>query len=233
MNKTWHEAMDQLEDRGITKCYVAGDITDGNNVYHGHLENLSEIGIEDQTDIVAESLIKHPKLEFAGISGNHDYSFTKENGAKPLAILEKKVDNFRNLGDMRADVVYKGIKFRLLHGAGGRTYALSYPSQTYLRDYFKGLEREDISNGIPHVLLIGHFHTVYSAKDHGIYVIQPGSFQDSDNEYCIRRGLTGPAGLYAVKIWVRDGKIKGLEQEYIQPNLKEKGIAHARTTRNY
>jgi len=232
--KTFHETMKRFEQTGITRVYVAGDIVDGTHIYKGHLENIITPSIEGQTDIAAEAFAKHPNLEFWGIAGNHDYSFTQQNGAKPLAILESKVDNFKNLGDLRADVVYHGIKIRLLHGASGRAYARSYPSQTYLRDLFGGSEREDISN-MPQILIIGHYHTLYNSKDHGIHIIQATSFQDGDNEYCIRKGLTGPNGGYRISLKYKDGIINEFDTKYIQPSVqkKEKGDMHMKNTRTY
>jgi predicted phosphodiesterase len=234
MPKTFHEAMKRTVDEGITKVYVAGDIVDGKNIYRGHLENLVTASVEGQTDMAAEALSKYPELEFWAIAGNHDYSFTKLTGSKPLSILEAKIDNFKNLGDLKADVIYRGIRIRLLHGASGRTYATSYPSQTYLRDYFKGLEREDMTN-IPHLMILGHFHTLYHGKDHGMYIIQPGSFQDSDNEFCVRRGLTGPNGLFHLEMEFQDGMINEFAARYIQPRISrtEKGSAFSKTTKNY
>jgi len=234
MSKTWHEAMKITEDKGIKRVYVAGDLVDGVGIYPGHLENLMVTSIEKQTDLVAEAVSKHPDLEFWGISGNHDYSFTKQNGAKPLSILEAKVDNFKNLGDVSADFIQRGIRIRMLHGAGGRAYATSYPSQTYLRDYFKGMEREEFLTA-PHVMIVGHYHTLYQSKDHGIWILQTGSFQDPDNEFCKRRGLTGPNGLYHVEIHFRNGEINSFKTEYIQPSArrKEKGSIFAKTSRNY
>jgi len=214
--KSWHESMKRTVDIGINRVYVAGDLMDGVNIYRGHLENLLAFSVEDQTDMVAAGIEKYPELTFYGISGNHDYSYTKQNGVKPLSMLEAKVDNFINLGDMRADVVDRGVIIRLLHGAGGRAYARSYPSQTYLRDYFSGLEKEDMQD-LPQILMIGHYHTVYFGKDHGIFIMQSGSFQDGDNEYCIRRGLTGPAGLFHVESEVHRGKLDGLATNYVQP----------------
>lgn len=184
--KTLDESLKRVVDEGISTVYVAGDLMDGVKIYRGHLENLLAFSVEDQTDMVAEVMSRFPDLTFWGISGNHDYSFTKQNGVKPLSILEGKVDNFINVGDLKADIIYKGIRIRMLHGAGGRAYATSYPTQTYLRDYFKGLEREQMKD-IPHVMIVGHYHTLYRGKDHGIQIIQAGSFQDGDNEYCVRR----------------------------------------------
>jgi len=234
MPKTFIDTMNRLVDSGVTRVYVAGDIHDGINIYKGHLENLLTPSIEGQTDLSAEAFSKFPSLEFWGIAGNHDYSHTQANGSKPLSILEAKCENFKNLGDLRADVVYHGIKMRLLHGAGGRAYAKSYPIQTYLRDLFSGSERGEIEH-MPHMIFLGHYHTVLSIKDHGIHIIQPGSFQDGDNEYCLRRGLTGPNGCFIVEIKYHDGVIDELQSTFVQPKVcrEEKGSALKRTTKKY
>jgi predicted phosphodiesterase len=220
---TFHETMKHLEGMGVTKVYVAGDIHDGTSIYRGHDMNVVNSSLERQTDMAAEAMGRHPRLEFWGIAGNHDYSFTQKNGARPLASLEAKTENFKNLGDIAADVVYHGVRIRLLHGAGGRSYATSYPSQTYLRDLFKGLEAEDMAN-VPRIMVVGHYHTVFHTKDHGIHIVQPGSFQSGENEYCKRRGLTGPNGAYFVEAEYTDGFIERFRTEYIQPRcaLKEK-----------
>ena len=232
--KTFDETMNKFKQKGITRVYVAGDIIDGVNIYKGHLENIIATTVDDQTDIAAEALSKHPDLEFWGISGNHDYSFTKQNGVRPLAILERKIDNFKNLGDLRADVVYHGIKIRLVHGGSGRAYAKSYPSQTYLRDLFGGMEKEDLKK-LPHIILLGHYHTLYNGKDHGIHIIQPTSFQDSDNEYCIRKGLTGPNGGYHIMFRYKEGVIDEFNTSFIQPKIQisEKGEHHRKNTKKY
>ena len=234
LEKSWHEAMKRVEGMGIKRVYVAGDLVDGTRIYKGHLENLTCFGVEDQTDVAAEAISKHPNLEFWAIAGNHDYSFTQQNGTKPMAALESKLDNFKNLGDFRADVIYKGVRFRLLHGGTGRAYAKSYPSQTYLRHYFSGLDHHELKEA-PKVMILGHFHTLYNGFDHGMHILQPGSFQDSDNEFCIRRGLTGPTGLYAISMQVQNGEIHEFDTRYITPKIarKEKGKMHSMNTRNY
>lgn len=234
LTRSFHESLDRLEGNGIRHVYVAGDILDGVGVYRGHLENLLAVSLEDQTDIAAEAFSQHPNLHFWVIAGNHDYSFTKKNGAKPLAVLEAKVDNITNLGDFRADIIHHGIHTRLLHGGSGRAYAKSYPSQTYLREYFSGLQREEMKS-IPHLLVLGHYHTLYNGFDHGMHILQPGSFQDGNNEFCIRRGLNGPIGLWEVRIKHKGDEIREFTTTYHIPvaAMEEKGAMHARNTRSY
>ena len=96
----------------------------------------------------------------------------------------------------------------------------------YLRDLFGGSELEDMSD-MPNLLIIGHFHTLYEGKDHGIYILQPGSFQDSENDYCVSKGLTGPNGMFLVDMDVKDGYINEFRTNYIQPEIVKKESGHA------
>ena len=232
--KTLRATLKRFRREYVKKVFIPGDIVDGVDIYRGHRENLITPSFEDQTDMAAELFSEFPSIEFWGVAGNHDYSYTKKTGARPLQTIEAKVDNFKNLGDLRADVVYRGIKHRLLHGGSGRTYARSYPTQTYLRDLFGGSEKRDI-RGMPEILLVGHYHTKYQSRDHGIEVIQPGSFQDGDNEYCIRKGLTGPNGGFIIDLDYRNGIIDEFSSTYIQPReaMREKGSGFRKTVRNY
>lgn len=232
--KSWHEDMSRLEDRGTTLVLVAGDIVDGRDIYKGHNENVSTTSVDGQTDIAAKAFQKHKGLMFYGIAGNHDFSFTQRDGIKPLALIEAKAPNFKNVGDLRADLTIDGVTIRLLHGAGGRAYARSYPSQTYLRDYFGGASQDEMKH-LPQIIVLGHYHTLYNGFDHGIHILQPGSFQDGDNEYCIRRGLTGPTGLFDVSLEHKGSTITEFLPNYLHATSarREKGLRHAAETRNY
>ena len=109
MSESFHDVMDKLENLGVSKVYVAGDILDGAGMFKGHEETLRQFDVDGQTKIAAEAFAKHPSLEFWGISGNHDISFIKYNKkVNPLEILEMKSDNFKNLGNTSADVICHG-----------------------------------------------------------------------------------------------------------------------------
>jgi len=215
LTKAFHEAMKILEDDGINKVYIAGDVLDGINMYKGHLQYLTTPSAEGQTDIAAESLSQHPNMEFWAIAGDHDTSFTKANGVKPLSILESKIDNFRYLGDFKADIIYHGIKIRLLHTESKIT------PKTYLKNLFEAYEREEREE-MPHIAFIGHHHASVSQENHyDTFTLQPGSFLDGSNELFTRRGLKGPNGLYKVQLSYQNTKINRFAHEYIQSSIQE------------
>jgi predicted phosphodiesterase/biotin operon repressor len=229
--ESFHNVMDKLNDLGVTKVYIAGDVVDGYKVYRGQEITLKEWDVKGQSNLAAKAFAQHPTIEFEGIAGNHDYSFTKQNGVSALELIALQTNNFTNRGDIRADIIYHGIQIRLLHGGQGRVYATSYPSQTYLRDYLRGLSRRQIQNELPHILLLGHYHTMHQGREFGIQVMQPGSFQDGDNEYCLRHGLTGPNGAFHVELSYKNAEITRYRTTYIEPDPdildKEKGAALA------
>ena len=115
-HKGLESCMKQAIDRGAEFILHSGDIVDGYRVYHGHMNNLKEWEVDKQVDIVAEFIDKQP-IKMFGIGGNHDHSYTKQNGIRPSRLLGMKTDNYKDLGDFQADVIVQGQDIRLLHGA--------------------------------------------------------------------------------------------------------------------
>jgi len=174
------------------------------------LKNLREWSVEGQTDIAARTFEDYPSLSFYGISGNHDYSFTKQNGVRPLGLLESKLDNFSDLGDYVADVEIHGVIFRLLHGSGGGS-GWSRHGEVYLQNLVAGGEGLDV---LPDVLMIGHFHKKGNFRYAGVEVVYPGSFQ-GQNELSRRKGWCGPLGGYLLGCVARDGLLARFSPTWI------------------
>lgn len=203
------ECMEKALQEDIDFFTHSGDLLDGYKVYRGQLNNLKVWKVEDQVEILAEVLDNSP-IPIYGIGGNHDDSYTKQNGVRPSRLLSQQVQNYIDLGDYEADLVVEGLDVRLLHGAGGSAYARSYPSQKYLRNLADG----GVSN-LPDILLLGHYHTSMVFKSHGVNVIHPGNFQ-KPNDFMVRRGLTGGRGLYVVKLEAQYGEILSMETKFIK-----------------
>jgi len=201
----WRRWCDSLAEEGITEVFLCGDMVDGYKVYPGHLNNLREWSVEGQTDLAAEGMRPYEGvLEFRSISGNHDYSYTKASGVKPLDMIAAKCDNFKNDGDFKADWIIGGAKFRGIHGAGGRAYSFSYSAEVYLRNVIDG--SSDLSE-IPDSVWIGHYHKSGWFQKAGVHVLYPGNFQ-GQNEYLVRKGLSGPHGGFIVDMDIQNGDIK-------------------------
>ncbi len=219
LSRSFHEVMSELERLKINPVYVAGDIVDGIGIYNGQEFDLLKTDVEGQIDIAAAALARHPRLEFWGIGGNHDVSFEKGR-VNPLAMLEEKVDNFKNLGDISADVISHGITIRLLHGGRKRaaTYVPDYPGQELagLVDPLHEAGCDGIR--VPHLLLLGHYHALYYGEDRGVYVMQPGCFMGSGKRSVGQSSANPPVGAFIVQLCYSNAEINGMNATYIMPH---------------
>lgn len=221
LTSDWHAGSIQHDKEGLEDCIKkatdmgarfvlhSGDLSDGFGVYHGQLNNLSLWKVEDQVGLLAKEINKMG-LNVYGIAGNHDYSYTQNTGVRVPYLLGKETKLFHDLGDFQADFVVDGVEIRLIHGAGGNAYAVSYPAQRYLRNLAEGTPDQ-----VPDMLAIGHFHTNIVFDIYGCTVIHPGNFQ-KPNEFMIRRGIRGVRGCYFVEMQTYSGDIMRYESTFIK-----------------
>lgn len=221
LTSDWHMGCIQHDQSGLEDCLAeaedmgadfflhAGDVHDGHRVYRGHLNNLITWSADGQSDMSAE-VVDNLAVPVYGIGGNHDYSFTKQSGVRPTKLLSMKTDKWKDLGDFDATVVIGGLEVKLLHGAGGNAYAISYPAQKYLRNLAEGEP-----SALPEVLGIGHYHTNLQFEAYDCVIVHPGNFQ-RPNEFTNRRGLRGPRGLYVVNLETQDGRLLSYNTQFLK-----------------
>lgn len=219
----WHMGSIQHDVKGLESCIHqaldmgaqfilhSGDLTDGYGVYPGQLNNLLTWKADDQAQIAID-FVKRLPIPVYGIGGNHDYSFTQQNGVRPPNIVAHGTKNYKDLGDFQADVVLGGVEIRLLHGAGGNAYAQSYPAQKYLRNLAEGTPEQ-----VPDMLLLGHYHTNPMFEIYGCLVMHPSNFQ-GPNDFMIRRGLRGVRGLYVVEVTTQNGRLMNYNPVFLKAN---------------
>jgi len=189
------------DDHGVKRFLFTGDLTDGIGVYRGQNTYLNSFTLEDQSDEAMDGLPQISGVEYLMIDGNHDESFIKRGAISPIEHIANQRDDVTYLGSHAADVTIGGVKIRLLHGAGGGSYAVSYPIQRYLRNVMQS-GRENM----PDVVHCGHYHQrVDGMFVEGASATLNGHFQDP-NAWYIRRGFVGPKGGYVVDMKAKDGK---------------------------
>lgn len=203
--------------QGYEHAIMTGDICDGVNVYRGQMNNLTSWRIEDQVDEAKDVLDKFD-LHYRTIGGNHDLAWEEQGSINPVKLLSESMKKrLEFMGTIRSDLLIGGVAIRLVHGAGGNSYSLSYPSQVYLRNVLGqgglGVEfGENIYNlGI---LLMGHYHTKVHITEYGVEILQPGSFQ-KPNDFTERRGLRGPRGAWFVDFEARAGRLLDFNARYV------------------
>lgn len=193
---------------GARHCFIAGDLVDGVNVYRGQLVNLHHWKIEEQAEDAAE-ILREFHYDYYACDGNHDESWIKLGATSPVSIIASKVPNFKYLPGVEADIVIEGVLLRMVHGAGASAYAISYPIQKYLRNFYEQgnlkVQIGDILYDLQ-ILLYGHSHRSMGFEIYGVEAIAPGNFQ-YPNSFTIRSGLIGPQGGWIVDLTTGDGKI--------------------------
>lgn len=212
------QILEKAQEMGIEDVHISGDLCDGWKVYPGHITNLRYFKAEDQADELAEILAEFP-FRYIACTGNHDFSFVKQGGQNPVAMVERRVPNFHFLEAFAGDLIICGVVKRMIHGASGRTYAKSYPGQTYIRDLLDSQGEHVYVHGNKYrlrFLQIGHYHSFLTYESAGVWVTHSGNFQ-FPNEYTTRRGLVGSQGGRIVNAVIQNGKVLEFWSRFIKP----------------
>ena len=212
------QVLKRAVDEGFTDVHISGDLCDGYKVYPGHLVNLRMWKAEDQATLLAEILRDYP-LNYFAITGNHDYSFEMQGGTNPILKVEELVPNFIYLPSFAADLVICGVLKRMIHGATGRAYALSYPGQTYIRNLNDAAGTDAYIHGRKYrirFIQIGHFHSSIMYESAGMVITHPGNFQ-FPNEYTLRRALVGEQCGRFTTVVIQNGKVLEYSSNVVKP----------------
>lgn len=163
---------------GARDVLHAGDILDGCYA-HGRWE-LSHHGVDEQIQDAFDTLPQLDGLRYHAITGNHDETFTRDTGLDTGRAIE---DRFRSLGrsDFRcydargATLRIGGVKVALWHPRPGKSYALSYQLQNYIRDLPIGAK--------PDILIAGHWHAWGLFEQRGVHALMGGTFQGGGSAF--------------------------------------------------
>jgi predicted phosphodiesterase len=207
------EFYQHLAAEKITTCLHAGDIMDGCKMYRGQEFELYAHGYDAQERALAD---KWPdtKVHTYFITGNHDYSFTKQIGMKVGEKLEKVIPNSTFVGTDSATVELmagngQSVRVGLTHPGGGTAYAISYKSQK---------QAEAIPGGMkPDILGIGHYHKAdYLPMFRNIHIFQSGCFQ-SQTPFMAAKPTPAHVGGWIVEATVgdRENLVSRIRSEFI------------------
>src|SRR4030043_469281 len=101
-------------------------------MYRGQMSEIKHYGFDKVLQYCVDTF-PVSDLETKIISGNHDESWFKSDGADIVRAFAGQRDDITYLGFNVADVIHDGVRIRLLHPEGGGAYAKSYVSQKYIR----------------------------------------------------------------------------------------------------
>jgi predicted phosphodiesterase len=199
------------EEEGIRDVMMAGDISDGYNMYPGHLFEVAVHGERAQANYIIENYPKFDDIKTTFIGGNHDESFWKKDGSDICYDVANERNDLIYKGYYLANFDLNGINICLHHGDGGVAYAKSYRPQKLA---LSKIEDEGIKN--PDVLIIGHYHSMCLLPKYiGMYVIQMPCFQGQTPAYMGKKGLSPDIGGIILEIEEKNGKILSTKTQYV------------------
>ena len=154
----WHDQgaisgyFDLLKREGINRVYCAGDILEGHGMYKGQEFEVRDAGLDLQLERAKADAPTWGDVHF--VTGNHDESFYKENGAPVGKLIEGLRENWTCIGRRYADVEYStpnGGRFKvgLMHPAGGSSYALCFSPDTEILSADGWVAFPKLKNGVP------------------------------------------------------------------------------------
>jgi predicted phosphodiesterase len=170
-----HKFYDLCEAKGITKVVHAGDISDGQDVYKGHVYEVFKIGADEILEYVVKNYPSRDGIVTELVCGNHDESLYKKGGMDiGKRIFEKRPDIIHR-GFYAADFILpEGLRISVHHGRGSGAYALSYK----LQKLAEALVVPNQPEQNPNLVLLGHFHKACTLADYmGMQLIMCPCFQ--------------------------------------------------------
>jgi predicted phosphodiesterase len=163
------KAYEIFDQANVDLVCLPGDIFDGVRMYNRH---QFEVWTESADEIHSYVAQRFPRLSDGGktyvIRGNHDFSFQKRAGLDVVARLAKDRPDIINIGDFIASIRLEQLDMTIGmgHPSKGIAYARSYNPQKIaeaiaheaLQKARLAVETLSLTNSIPHVLLLGHWH---------------------------------------------------------------------------
>ena len=184
-----------------------GDTLEGMSNRAGHVYELSEIGFGQQMD-KAEGLIGQLTAPVYSIDGNHDgwFKIGQNMGVIVGQELEKRLDNYKHLGEMEGDLNVEGINIKLFHGNDGTAYATSYKLQKLIES-FSGGEK-------PHIVHSGHYHKALYMFNRNVHGFESGTLC-GQSKFMRGRKIPAHTGFGFVTVYHNKKGVDRLVHEFV------------------
>lgn len=182
-------------------------------MHKGMIYEQYAVGFSEQAkDVVNDYPHKRDAKTFY-ITGNHDQSYKKDNGARLEDVIRSQRSDMIFLGEDEADVEFgNGSKMRLIHPSGGSSYAQSYKIQKIIESYSGDTK--------PNALFVGHFHKSLQMFYRNVFGFMAGSFEHQ-TPFMRNLALSSQVGGWIIEGKSgKEGGIKTLTATYV-PFMKD------------
>jgi biotin operon repressor len=199
-----HEFYDRCVDRGVSRVFHSGDISDGWKVHTGHLNEIKDeaAGWGNLRDYVTTNYPERTGITTHFIEGNHDNKFYNRNNIRFGRLIGMEREDLHYCGNSQATFILDeqhGIDLELIHPSGGKPYTTGYRLQT--------LYRERNLTERPSIASVGHLHGSMYAETEGVKGLYAGAWKGTTT-YGKRKGHQAKIGGWIIDMEVRDGEIR-------------------------
>lgn len=203
---------DEIEARGITEVWHAGDLVAGVDIYRGQTTSGILPGLHtyrEQVEYAVENYPKRDGIRTMIIAGNHDVEGAAGRiGADPVSAVCHRRPDMTYLGTYTGTVeLPNGAYAQLVHGRGGGGYAVSYKPQKYVESLTPGRK--------PSLIIFGHWHVSGFFRHRYVPLLLAGCFE-WQTDLLVRLGLQPDVGGWVVTMRLADdGSIVGIRPEWL------------------
>jgi len=199
-----HEFYDRCVDRGVSRVFHSGDISDGWKVHTGHLNEIKDeaAGWGNLREYVVSNYPERTGITTHFIEGNHDNKFYNRNNIRFGRLLGMEREDLHYCGNSQATFILdeaNDIDLELIHPSGGKPYTTGYRLQT--------LYRERNLTERPSIASVGHLHGSMYAETEGVKGLYAGAWKGTTT-YGKRKGHQAKIGGWIIDMEVRDGEIR-------------------------
>jgi len=123
--KELHEFYDRCVDRGVSRVFHSGDISDGWKVHTGHLNEIKDeaAGWGNLKDYVVSNYPERTGITTHFIEGNHDNRFYNRNNIRFGRLIGMEREDLHYCGNSQATFILdeaNDIDLELIHPSGGK-----------------------------------------------------------------------------------------------------------------
>jgi UDP-2,3-diacylglucosamine pyrophosphatase LpxH len=201
------EFYDYAAKQGVHMFLHVGDISDG--YYMNRPTSIFEqhsVGFQNQLDYIAKVYPKVEGLKTYLITGNHDFSHTRNGAANIGEVLTRYRDDIVYLGHNFGQVEINGVVISMIHPVDGSSKVWSHKLQEVI-------DRNPQRRG--DIMLIGHYHKHLYMHYKDVYGFLVPSFENI-TEFMTDNNLTSEVGgLILTLKFNEDESLQSIQQEWV------------------
>jgi UDP-2,3-diacylglucosamine pyrophosphatase LpxH len=195
-------------EQGVTVFLHVGDISDG--YYTNRPTSIFEqhaVGFQNQLDYITTVYPTLPGVTTYFITGNHDWTHTRNGAANIGEVLSNYRDDLHYLGHNFGQFEINNTVISLIHPTDGTSKVWSHKLQEVI-------DRNEARRG--NIMLIGHYHKQLYMKYKGVHGFLVPSFQHQTT-FMQDNNLTSQVGgiILTLRFAEDGGELVSVTQEWI------------------